>query len=443
MFSNVINELKSHLLGKVEDFDILIKSDKNFSVKVFHQEIDNFTYADSRGLGLRVVKNGKTGYAFSEDLSSDSLKIIAGDAVSNAEIIEKIEDVSIENHPDVDVDLTLYSTEIDETPIEDKINIAKNLEKIAYETDPRVVNVNYALYGDTTSYIKIANSKGMEKEYTKNYAFCYVGVIVEEKGEKRSYFEFDTTRDVKKLDAAKLASTCVKEALALLGQNSVEPGSYPMVFTAEAMSSLLGTFFDLFSAKSVQEGKSLLGGKMNSLVANPCVTLLDDALDKLGNASRPFDGEGFPSQKTVLIQNGILLSFLHNTNTAKKDNLKSTGNAYRDYKSNLDIAYSNLKLEPGDCSREKLFEQHDVIIEIVNMQGLHSGANSISGDFSLSAEGFIYEKGKNIGSLRPFTISGNFLSLLQDITMIASDFKYSSSFIGCASCLVKSLNLSI
>jgi len=144
----------------------------------------------------------------------------------------------------------------------------------------------------------------------------------------------------------------------------------------------------------------------------------------------------------VLIQNGILKSYLHNTQTASKDKVKSTGNGSRSYKGSLNIYTSNFILKPGDKSEDELFAAKDNVIEIVALQGMHSGANTISGDFSLSGEGFFYENGKRKHSLKQFTVSGNFLQMLQDVEMIADNFKFDMSSYGASSVLIKELAIS-
>jgi len=192
----------------------------------------------------------------------------------------------------------------------------------------------------------------------------------------------------------------------------------------------------------VHEGRSLLKGKMGQKVANELITIVDDALHPEGSSSRYFDSEGYPSQRTVLIEKGELKSYLHNTKTALKDKVKSTGNGSRSYKGSLGISPSNLILEPGSNKVSDLLSKYDRIIEIVALQGMHAGASTISGDFSLSAEGFLYENGKKQYSLRPFTVSGNFLDMLQNVEMIADNFQFNSSSIGASSVLIKELAIS-
>ena len=227
-----------------------------------------------------------------------------------------------------------------------------------------------------------------------------------------------------------------------MGGKQAQSGKYPIVFNNEMMATILATFSSMYSAKSVLEGQSQLKGKIEEKIASNNVTIIDDALLLTQFASRSFDSEGYPSQANVLVEDGILKTFLHNTETAKQMDAKSTGNAYRSYKDSLTVSNSNFYLKPGDFGKDILFKKFPKVIEIVGLQGMHSGANPISGEFSLSAEGFLYEDGKRAYSLTPFTVSGNIFELMKDIMLIANDFKFDMSSFGSASVLVRSLNIS-
>jgi len=159
-------------------------------------------------------------------------------------------------------------------------------------------------------------------------------------------------------------------------------------------ATLLSTFWRIFSAKTVQEGQSLLRGQLGKNIAHSIVNIIDDALLNNGYNTRPFDDEGYPSRKTELIADGLLQSFLHNTITALKDGTVSTGNASRSYKSTINISPSNLYIKPGLSSKNDLYSKFPKCLEIVQLSGMHSGCNTISGDFSMGAQGFYCENGK-------------------------------------------------
>ena len=427
---------------KTDDIEILLSASKSFSVRINKQEIESFNYADAKGIGVRVIKDGKVGYSYTEQLDEETFTNIVNEAIENAKYSEDNEIVVLGNHPSIDAKLNVYSENLDKVDVIEKIQFSKDLEKFALEADKRVFNVPYAVMGNGTTHSKIANSKGLNKEEKYNNAYAYVLSLTQQNDDKRDGLEFAIGRDFSKFDAKKMAEKSVEKSISLLGGKPIKSGSYPVVLNNEMMATILATFSSIFSAKAVQEGKSLLKGKLNKIIANNNVSIIDDALHADGLASRSFDSEGYPSQTSILIENGTLKTFLHNTQTARKDGVNSTGNGSRTYKGTLEIAHSNFFLKPGKQKEKELFRQHDQTIEIVALQGMHSGANTISGDFSLSGEGFLYENGIKKHSLKQFTVSGNILKLLQEVEMIADNFRFNMSSIGAASVLVKELAIS-
>ncbi len=442
MYDKEFNQLFKIAENRVDDMDIILSESKDFSIKVLKQEVETFKHSNMRGIGVRILKDGKIGYSYTEEFSDQAFNLIIDEAIENSKIIEKEELAIFKNYENRPLDFEIYNPEINNIKLEDKIQIAKDMEKYCYEADSRVKNVIMSIYGDGYLYYKIANTKGLNKEYQSNSVYSYVYLLVEENGDKRNSFEIISTRDFSKINAKEIAEIAVKKAIDLLGQNDIESGQYPIVFNNDTASSILSTFCDVFNAKVVQDGKSLLKGKINEKIAADHISIVDDPRDPDGFDCSPFDGEGFPTQKTVLVENGILKSFMHNTITAEKDKVTSTGSGARSYKSSLSINKSNFKLIPDKHTTQDLLNKNPKTIEIVSLAGLHSGANMISGDFSLSAEGYFYENGLNKGSLKQFTVSGNFFDVIKNIDMIANNFKYSTESVGSASILVNGLTVS-
>lgn len=442
MYENEYKKLFELAGGQVDEMDIILSESKSITIKAQKQKIESFDNSHKRGLGIRVLKDGKIGYSYTENFSDESMQLIVKEAIENSKIIEKEELSFFENYHDIPLDFEIYNPEIEKIDLEAKKQIALDMEKFAFEADKRVINVAMSIYSDSESYIKIANTKGLNKEMRFNYAAAYIYVIVSDGKDRRNALDYCMTNNFSEINAKAIAESAVKKSLDRLGRNELKSGKYNVVINNEAFASLLGTFWSVFSAKNVQEGKSLLKGKVNSQIAVESVNITDNGRIKDGIFSTPFDSEGFPTQETVLVENGILKSFLHNSVTAHKDGVSSTGNGSRSYKSSLDVSHSNLIFKPMQNKKEDLLCKFDELVEIVSFAGLHSGTSVISGDFSLSCEGFLYKNGQRSGSLAPFTISGNFLELLNNIELIADDLKYSSSAVATPSILVLSQNLS-
>jgi PmbA protein len=442
MFEQEFKYIFDYARDKVEDIEVILSEVNSFSSRIHQQKVEAFNYSDSKGIGIRVIINGKAGYSYTEKFDEESYRMAVDEAKENALVCEDDDIVIMENYPQNSELKTFYSEDLDRVDVSEKIKLAMSLEKYAKEADKRVFNVPYAMFGDSRAYVKIANSKGLDKEEKQNNSYCFVGALSQEKEDKRIGIDFFVGRDFCKIDPKKMAETCVRKSTALLGGKDILPGVYSVVFDNDMMATLLGTFSTVFYANIVQEGKSLLKGKLGQIIANEKINIIDDALHPEGIASRNFDSEGYPSQRTVLVEKGKLISYLHNTKTAYKDKVSSTGNGSRSYKGSLNVSATNLILAAGDHAKKELLSSGKQIIEIVSLQGMHSGANPISGDFSLSAEGFFYENGKKQHSLKQFTVSGNFLKLLQNVEMIANDFRFNSSAVGAASVLVKEMSIS-
>jgi len=212
-----------------------------------------------------------------------------------------------------------------------------------------------------------------------------------------------------------------------LGASTVASGEYRILLRRDVARDLLATFASVFSAESVQKGLSLLQGKLGQSIASPLVTLVDDPLLEDGAASAPFDGEGVASRRTQVVEAGQLKTYLHNLKTAKKDGVESTGNASRpSFKSPVGIAPTNLFIQPGQVPYGDLVQALGDGLIIINVQGTHSGANPVSGDFSLGAYGYLVEGGRIVRPVEQITIAGNFFKLLEKVEVVGSDLEFGS-----------------
>ena len=266
--------------------------------------------------------------------------------------------------------------------------------------------------------------------------------LVSEAGQNKSEVDFQFSREFEQLDPTRTALEAVRKSLAMLGGKPAPSGSYPVVIDRECLAIFLGTFARIFSAKQVQDGKSPLSGKLETQIGSSVVTLLDDATRTAGMESRPFDDEGFPSQKLVLLEHGVLKTFMHNTETAAKAGVLSTGHAARyGYRGTVGVLPTNFYLEPGTGTQSDLMIDISEGVLLTKIHGQHAGANPINGDFSLQADGFWIENGRVAHPLEVFTVAGNFLELLANIEVVADDLKFSPGGIGGASVRVSSLNI--
>lgn len=425
------------------DVEVYARRDVGLQLKAQKGELESFQRSDSVGVGVRVLLGERVGYAYTENLDKASLARVLDEAAGNAEIVEPEPGAALAAEQPLDGAVpVLYNPKLDEVPLAEKIALAKKLEETAYATDKRVRTVPYSSYSDSTSFVRIANSKGVDRSYRTNAAFAFSYPIATEGTENKVAFESQATRDFATLDVNRVAGVAARHAVSRLGSKQMHSGHFPVVFSPQAMAELLSVYSTMFSAKSAQEGKSLLAGKEGQAIATPLFRLVDDPLLAEGFSTRPFDDEGVPSRSLVLVEDGVFKSFLHNTQTANQAGVASTGHAARgSYKGTLAVAPSNFFVAKGDKRFEQLVAGPGPVLVIDDLQGLHAGTNTISGDFSLQAQGFLYQDGQLVSPVHNFTVAGNFLTLLQDIEALGDDLRFfpQGAYIGSPSVKVKDL----
>ncbi|MBC2850199.1 TldD/PmbA family protein [Cetobacterium sp. 8H] len=427
----------------LKEFEIYFLSSENESIKVFKSEVDTYSNSQNMGISFRVKIDGKMGYSYTESLEEEDILTLINTAIVNAKIIENLDIIDIygdkENYKTIDS----FNENLANVNVEDKIKFLLTAEQTALEMDPRVKNVNYCVIGSGYSENIIKNSKGLELYHKSNSIYAYIAVVVQDGNSIKNDSAYIVTRDFSEMNPVKLAQEAVQKALNKLNSSAIENKNYKVVIQNDAFADLLGSMSGIFSAEAVQKGISKLKDKLNTSVASPLVTIIDNPHLENGYDSVPFDAEGVPTKEKKLIENGILKTYLHNLKTAKKDNIKTTGNASKGgYKGTMGISAFNLYLEKGDLSFENILEYVNNGVLITGFSGLHSGLNSISGDFSLATEGFLIKNGKIEKPLDQITAAGNFFTLLQDIEKIGTDIKFNLSAIGAPSVVVKNLSIS-
>lgn len=446
-----IKNFKEQLFSKgrdqgFTDMEVYYSKNNNFSVKIFKGEVDNYSVANESGLAFRGLFNGKMGYSFTEKIDETSLDILIEEAKGNAEIIEDEDEVEIFGGSKNYREYQGFNPELDEFTPEMKIEFATKLEEEAFALDKRVIAVNYCLMASGEGERVIINNKGLEKSAKDNLAYCYLSVVVKGGESIKTGAHFLASTDKVDFDYKKIAKEAVDEALMMLGAETIKSKNYPVILRRDVANTMLATFSSIFSAENVQKDLSLLKGKLGAVIANENVTIIDDPLMKNGLSSTSFDAEGVATETKEVVLNGILNTFLHNLKTAKKDGVKSTGNAYKaSFKGSVGIAPSNMYLKPGQKSFNELVSTIEEGLVITDLQGLHSGTNIVSGDFSLAAAGLLVQDGKIVRPVDQITIAGNFYEILKDIEEVGDDLEFglpSRGYFGSPSLKIKGIAVS-
>lgn len=428
----------------LSDMEIYAARTRQLEVRVFQSEVDDYSSSDVVGVGFRARYGQKVGYAFTESIDEESIEFLVNAAKANAEIIDSEDEIEFfpgsPQYPQVET----YNPELEKLSSQTYIDTALKFEQAALAADPRVSLVNWAFTGYYSEEVFIANTLGLEESFRLNGAVGFVSVVVKDGEQVKTGHKFKCVYDWDQLAPEVLAKEAAAEGVSLLDAETPPSGNYRIILRRDAARDILSTFAGVFSAEAVQKGLSLLGDKLGTQVAASSVTLVDNPLLPRAVGSRPFDAEGVAVRQTTVIQEGVLTSFLHNLKTAKKAGVETTGNAHRaSFKSPVGIAPTNFYIEPGKESFHELLTKLGDGIVVINVQGLHSGANPVSGDFSLGAYGYRVQGGRIIGAVDQITISGNFFTLLRDVEAVGSDLEFglpgSGGNVGSPSLLITSL----
>ena len=399
----------------IEEFEIYFLSGGNTSLKVYEGKIENFSDSQNQGISFRGKFDGKMGYSYTESFTEDDADFLINEAGENASIIESEDEQIIYDGKGEYVPVETYNSNLENIKISQIENFLINMEKEAKNLNSRVKNINSCMFG--------------------------MG-----KGERiiKTGSDFKVGRKFEEFDFKKIAQNAVSDAVSKLNPISINLKESKCIIENMAFTSLIDSMAGIFSAEAVQKGVSLLKGKLGEKIAGEKFSLVDDPHLKDGEGSSSFDAEGVPTKYKELISDGILKTYLYNLKTAKKDGVNSTGNASKGgYKGTIGISSFNLYVKKGEKSFEELLKEIGNGILITDFAGLHSGLNSISGDFSLAAEGFLIKNGKKSAPLNQMTVAGNFFELLKDIDEVGNDLKFSLSSTGSPSVLIKKLHFSV
>lgn len=425
-----------------EECEIYYSDSESLSLNVYEGEVEKYKLNNAFGLSFRGKINNKMGYSYTEILDEEAIKMLITNAKGAALAIEN-EDVQFIYEGDKQYkELDCYKKELDNVKPDELISLALKMEKECKKQCDKVVNFQGCGIGYGKSTYGIINSKGLNLKNERNSLTAYVVPIVEENNEKydgMGYIIAKTVGDIKPSDLAKQG---LEEALSKIGGKSIPSGRYKIIINNEAMVSLLGTFSGIFNAEQAQKGLSLLKGREGEIIASDIVTLIDDPHLEDGLGTTSFDDEGVATYKKEIITKGKLNTLLYNLKTAHKAGVKSTGNGFKgSYASIVGVSDTNLYIKPGEKSFEELCMYVKDGVIITEFAGLHSGASSVTGDFSLAAKGFMIENEKKSFPVEQITVAGNFFTLLKDIEEVGRDLKFPMSSIGCPSIVVKELSV--
>jgi PmbA protein len=400
--------------------EVYIETGRNLSIEVRNGEIETVQEASGAGAGIRVFVKGRMAFASSNDLGEKALD----DAVARAVDFARITTADPANILPDDKAVTavegLYDASIPAVPMDRKIDLARKVEKLALAV-PGVTKSAGSAYGEGEGEVFLANSHGLVK--STRSSFCSFGVsVIAEKGEQMSsggeYCGRRFFADLKPAEA--IAAVAGRKAVEMLDPRPVKTQKAAVIFDMEVAYAILGGILGAVDGESVLQGASFLGSRLGQKVASELVTLIDDGTLPKGLASAPFDGEGVPTEKRIIVDKGVLRGFMYNTIVGKRAGVKSTGNASRQGFTSLPgIGPHNFYMAAGPAKRDDIIKATARGLLLAEVTGY--GINPVNGNFSGGAEGFWIEDGKIAFPVKGLTIAASADEMLSGIDMVADD----------------------
>jgi PmbA protein len=414
------------------DAEAVAREGDEFSVNVRMGQVETLKESGSRGLGLRVFLGTRSASASTSDLTADGIRQLVEGALALAKVTEEDPFTGLPETAEfgaVEDDLHLYYDDVYSLSGPERIEWARRAEAAALAADPRITNSDGGSFDAATGRKAMANSRGFAGGYRSSYAGVSVAPLaMDANGAMQRDGWWSGARRLNDLESPEsIGQEAARRTLRRLGARRVATQRVPIVFAPEVARSLIGSIFEAASGDAIWRGASFLAGRLGEPIAAPSLTIIDDNTMLLptgagGFGSSPFDGEGLPSRRTVVVEAGVLRSYLLNTYSARKLGMKSTHNASRGLAGTPGIGCGNLYLEPGMLTPEEILAAIPAGLYVTGLMGF--GVNVVTGDYSRGATGLWIENGALTHAVEEVTIAGNLAEMLKNVTAIGNDLEF-------------------
>jgi PmbA protein len=407
--------------------ECVVREGDEFSTLVRLGQVETLKESGSKSIGVRVFFGQRAASTYSSDFSNAGLDRMLKSALELAKITSEDPFGGIpapEQLGQLTGSLDLYHEDVYSLPGADRIDYARRAEKSALDTDPRIKNSEGGSFDAATGHKILANSHGFVGEYKRSYcSVACVPIAQTDDGAMQRDYWYSVARTLKKLDAPeKVGKIAAERTLRRLGAKKVKTAKVPVVLDPMVSTSILEHIFEGINGDSVYRGASFLAGKLGEKIAGDNVTVIDDGTIPGGFGTSPFDGEGIPTRRTVVIENGVLKSYFLNTYTAKKLGLQTTANASRGLAGTPGIGPGNYFLQPGTKTPKELIGGIKEGLYVTEFLG--QGVNLVTGDYSRGASGLWIQNGELTFPVEEITVAGNLKELFFNIGEIASDLEF-------------------
>jgi PmbA protein len=405
-----------------EEIEAYVARESETDVRVYEGEVEHFVAAQTEGIGIRVIRDGRTGFAYAGVLDQSAVAEVLAEARDNVEFGTRDQWAGLAEPDGVDViEQVLWSDALAAFPTDEKIALAKELERRTLAFDKRV-RVDDANYADVAAESAVATTTGIRRSGRENGCYVVVSTLADDGDETQTGFGFSVGRSPAEFDLEKAAREASERATRLLGATKPPTKRTTVVLDPYVTASFLGIIASTLNGESVAKGRSLFKDRLGQNVAGSMVTLIDDPTNAQAYTATDIDGEGLAARRNVLIDGGVLQQFVHSSYSARRVGTRSTGNAIRGgFKSTPGVGCLALQLVPGSRDQTAIIAGIDDGVLVQSVSGLHSGVNPISGDFSAGASGLAISNGQLGGPIREFTIASTLQRMLLDVLEIGND----------------------
>jgi PmbA protein len=425
---NLAQEMVSRAMsGGASAAECVIAEGDEFSTLVRLGQVETLKESGSRSIGVRVFNGKRTASTYSSDFSREGLDRMLKSALELSRITSEDPFAGLPEPSQLGSlsgDLDLYHPDVYSLPGQERIAYARRTEKAAVDVDPRIKNSDGGSFDAATGHKIFANSLGFLGEYRRSYcSIAAVPIAQDESGAMQRDYWFSVARSLAKLDSPEnVGRIAAQRTLRRLGSRKVKTAQVPIIFDPLVAASILEHIFEGVNGDSVYRGASFLAGKLGEKIAADQITVIDDGTIPGGFGTSPFDGEGIPTRRTVVIENGVLKSYLLNTYTAKKLKLQTTGNASRGLAGTPGIGLGNYFLQPGMKTPAEVIGGVKEGLYVTEFLG--HGANLVTGDYSRGASGMWISGGELAYPVEEITVAGNLKEIFFNISEIANDLEF-------------------
>ncbi|EGT3614724.1 TldD/PmbA family protein [Clostridium perfringens] len=442
-------EFKEKLFSKAkevgfEKYELYYGKSDSLNVSSAEGAVERYGLSTTIGVSFRGIYNGKMGYSYTEKLDGESIEMLLSKAKECAELVESDDEEFIFQGGVEYTEVNLYDENISKITPSEQIENAIKLNTEPSRINSEILKSEYTSFNTSKVERIIVNSEGVDLREEGSIVQASVYPIAKDGENMIVDGASIVSTKLNDVNIDKLINDGIKKTLRKKGATSIKSDKYKVIIDGEVMAALIRTMQDNFLGHVAQENKTLLKDKIGEKIASNKLTLVDDPFLEGGVSSCSFDDEGVPTKFKNIIEKGVFKGFLHSLKTANKAKANPTGNGFKaGFKSTVKVSPTNLYIKEGDKSFDELLSFVGDGIYIIDLEGLHSGANAVTGDFSLAAQGIRIENGELSNAIKQITIAGNFFTLLKDIEEVGNDLMESgvTSGYGSPSIVIKELSV--